>query len=208
MTRPSRTTQGAQRSGEPKSRSVAGSAEAFPEPAKPHSLAVFVAPPAFVIPAPEETKEFQKAAHGNPRLRDEQRRLLAEYPKDELVALAGTLLATFGFACSLRRRRGPRPLAVPAPADREAQVWGARIADRAAHADLDRNACELRAMMAEAIGQVAALLPKGASENARRDRANTLVDAYVRDPPSTTQLSADVIRNLAEKLSRKGGDEK
>jgi len=208
MARPSRKTGGKRQGNKPKGRGAAGSASPNPEPTRPYSLAVLVAPGPIVTPAPKGTKEFLKAADGNPRLRDELGRLLGQYSEDELVALAGALFESFGVACSLRRRRGPRPLAVPARADEEAQVGGALIADRAECAGLNRRAFELRAMKTQAVERVAPLLPLGARESARHERANKLVEAYVKAPPSTTRLPTEVARKLAELLGKKDGNEK
>ena len=63
MAPPSRRAGSKQQGGEPNGRTTAGSPA--PGPANPYSLATFVAPPAFVTPAPKETKEFRKVADGN-----------------------------------------------------------------------------------------------------------------------------------------------
>jgi len=153
---------------------------------------------------PVETKDFRKKAEGNPQLREELTRLLQQYSTDELVALAHALAAS----CRGARGRGPSRMAVPLRAEQEAISWGARIADWMSYTGMHRKRYEMRQMMAEAIAEVAPLLPKGQSEDARRERARELIEASVKAPPDTTRFPADTGRRFAELCGKSAGVKK
>jgi len=148
---------------------------------------------------PVETKDFTKAAEGDPRLRDDLDRLTKTYPPSDLVALANALAATARAA----RRDGPRLIAEPDAAVAPAKLWGNRIAELAASKPNGRRSHAARAMMNSAISEVAPRLPHRDNDAAQRARARRLIDRFVR-----LALKASGDRFTTGPARRRGGEKR
>lgn len=166
-------------------------------------LAVLIPGRVLTSSSPKETKRFANAAKRNHRLREDLKYLLAAYPNaSDLRALADALIESAKRTSKPGRVPQNPPDKAPNEAIVKAQYWGALIAMEAEKAGGNRNTDAPRKMMTRAISEIAPLLPRANSEAARRDRAQELIDHYVKTPPPTERISREVVEAIGRMADR------